>query len=113
LEAMIEEIRREMDISHIGVESQIVSALKSTLTIEKKHEGMMLSFVRGILAEDGQLHDLYPGEMPSAFPNRAEWNSDNYAYKYFLPSQHTYRDNEPLEHINMDKVVQKLIGDLL
>ncbi|MCJ7766559.1 MAG: YcjX family protein, partial [Thiovulaceae bacterium] len=47
LEAMIEEIRREMDISHIGVESQIVSALKSTLTIEKKHEGMMLSFVRG------------------------------------------------------------------
>jgi uncharacterized protein len=113
LEDMIDEIRRGMEISHIDIASQIVSALKSTVTIEKKHEGMMLSFVRGVLAEDGRMHDLYPGEMPSTFPNKKEWNTDNYAYKRFLPSQRPYRDNEALEHINMDKVVQKLIGDLL
>ena len=113
LDEIIEELRREMDISHIETATQIVSALKSTVTVEKKHEGMKLSFVRGVLEEDGQLHDLYPGEMPSSFPDKNDWDSDNYAYKCFMPPKRSYSESDALEHINMDKVVQKLIGDLL
>jgi len=113
LDDMIDDIRREMDISHIKTDTQIIASLKSTVTIEKKYEGMKLSFVRGILEEDSLLHDIYPGEMPSKFPSKEEWNRDNYGYKSFLPPKKSYRDNESLEHINMDKLIKKLIGDLL
>ncbi len=113
LEEMVSEFRRELDISHIETETQIVSSLKSTTTIEKKYDGKQLSFVRGILEEDGQLHDLYPGEMPSQFPTKASWQKDNYAFKRFMPSKRSYKEGEALEHINMDKVVEKLLGDLL
>ena len=113
LEEMVGELRHELDISHIETSTQIVSSLKSTTTIEKKYNGRQLSFVRGILEEDGALHDLYPGEMPSSFPSKESWESDNYAYKRFLPPKQSYGASEALEHINMDKVVEKLLGDLL
>ncbi len=113
LDDMINDIRREMDISHIQTDTQIVSSLKSTTTIQKSYEGMKLSFVRGILEKDSQMHDLYPGEIPPKFPTKEEWDSENYGYKSFLPPKKSYRENEALEHINMDRVVDKLIGDLL
>lgn len=113
LEDMIEDIRHDMDISHIKTDTQIVASLKSTTTIEKEYEGMKLSFLRGLLEEDGAMHDLYPGEMPSKFPTKEEWNRENYGYKSFMPPKKPYRESEPLEHINMDKLISKLIGDLL
>lgn len=113
LEDMIEEIRHDMDISHIQTDTQIVASLKSTITIEKNYEGMRLSFIRGILQEDMQMHDLYPGEMPPKFPSKEEWNKENYGYKSFMPPQKPYRESESLEHINMDKLINKLLGDLL
>lgn len=113
LNDMIQELRHDMDISHIQTDTQVIASLKSTITIEKKYEGMMLSFIRGILKDDAKLHDLYSGEMPSKFPNKVEWNTANYGYKNFLPPIKPYREDEPLEHINMDKVIKKLIGDFL
>jgi len=113
LNDMIEEICRNMDISHIQTDTQIAASLKSTITIEKTYQGKKLSFIRGILKENSQMHDLYPGEMPSKFPTKEEWKCDNYGYKSFLPPKKPYRENESLEHINMDKVINKLIGDLL
>ncbi len=113
LEDMVNDLRRDMDISHIQTDTQIISALKSTITVEKKYEGMMLSFIRGTLQEDNQMHDLYPGEMPSKFPSIDEWKAENYGYKSFLPQKKAYKDDESLDHINMDKLIDKLIGDLL
>jgi predicted YcjX-like family ATPase len=110
---MIDDIQKELDISHIETNTQIVAALKSTVTIEKKHEGQTLSFIRGILEDDGEMHDLYPGEMPSRFPSKAEFDTSRYGYKNFLPPKKAYRDDESLEHINMERVIRKLIGDLL
>ena len=51
--------------------------------------------------------------MPSKFPSRAEYSADNYGYKSFYPPKNIYRESDALEHINMDRVVEKLLGDLL
>ncbi|ADN09325.1 YcjX family protein [Sulfurimonas autotrophica] len=110
---MIDDLQKELDISHIKTNTQIVAALKSTVTIEKKYEGQTLSFIRGILEEDGEMHDLYPGKMPIRFPSKAEFDTSKYGYKNFLPPKKPYRENESLAHINMDRVIRKLIGDLL
>ena len=113
LDDLVNDIRHDMDISHIKTETQLIASLKSTLTIEKKYKGESLAFIRGILEDDAQLHDLYPGEMPLKFPKKEEWDEEMYGYKNFLPPKKHYSDNEALEHINMDRVIQKLIGDLL
>lgn len=113
LNDMIKGLKRDMDNDYIKTETQLVASLKSTKTIIKKHEGQMLSFVEGILEEDGQMHHVYPGEVPANFPSKDEWNTEEYLYKSFLPPKKPYRDEEPLEHINMDKVINNLIGDLL
>ncbi len=113
LDDLVNKIRHSMDISHIQTDTQLVASYKSTLSIQKEHKGESLAFVRGILEEDSQVHDLYAGEMPNKFPTKEEWNRDMYGYKNFLPPKKLYRDNEALEHINMDRVIEKLIGDLL
>lgn len=110
---MIDDLQKDLDISHIKTNTQILAALKSTVTIEKKYEGQTLSFIRGLLEEDGEMHDLYPGEMPTRFPSKSEFDTSKYGFKNFLPPKKPYRDNEALEHINMDKVIDKLIGDLI
>ena len=110
---MVDELKKELDIAHINTDTQIVASLKSTTTIEKKYKGQTLSFIRGILEEDNNLHDLYPGEMPSKFPTKEEYDISKYGYKNFLPPKKPYRENESLEHINMDRVITKLLGDLL
>jgi len=113
LDDMIDTIRDDMDIAHIKTDTQIVASLKSTITIDKEHKGVKLSFIRGILEDDMKVHDLYPGEMPSKFPSQEEWDKSDYGYKNFLPPKRPYKENDSLDHINMDKVIKKLIGDLL
>jgi len=113
LDNLVDKIRHDMDISHIKTDTQLVAALKSTTSIVKEHNGESLAFVRGILEKDAQVHDLYAGKMPHKFPNKKEWDRDLYGYENFLPPKKLYGDDEALEHINMDRVIEKLIGDLL
>lgn len=112
LDDMIEGLKKDMDIKHINTDTQLVASLKTTKTIKKEHGGQMLSFIEGILEKDGKLHHVYPGEIPSQFPSKDAWENQEESFK-FLPPRKSYRDNEPLEHINMDKAIHKLIGDLL
>lgn len=113
LDDMILNLKNDMDIDYINTDTQLVASLKSTETIRREYEGTIRSFIRGVLSENGEKVDLDPGEVPSEFPSKGEWNTEEYLYKNFEPPHNSYRDNEPLEHINMDKVVTKLIGDLL
>ncbi len=113
LNDMIEDIRRDLDIGHIKTDTQVVAAVKCTQTVVQKHEGRTLSCVRGIDANTQKVVEIYPGEMPSLFPNKENWDTDDYAYEEFLPPNKSYKEGEPFDHIHMDRVIESLIGDLL
>ena len=113
LNEMVEDIRKELDISHIKTDIQVIASVKCTQTLKEKHHGKTLSFIRGIDAKDKNVVEIYPGEIPSSFPSDEEWNPDKYAYEEFLPPKRSYKENEPFEHINMDRVIESIIGDLL
>ncbi len=113
LNEMVEDIRRDLNVSHIKTDTQVISAIKCTQTILKKHDGKTLSFIRGIDAKDNNVVEIYPGEMPSSFPLPGEWDPDNYAYEEFLPPKKSYKEGEPFDHIHMDRVIESIIGDLL
>jgi len=113
LNEMVEDIKNELDIHHIKTEAQVIAAVKCTQIVKCEHDGKPLSCIRGVDPEDNIEVELFPGEMPSSFPLPNQWNTSNYAYEAFLPAKNSYKDNEPFEHINMDKVIESIIGDLL
>lgn len=113
LNEMVADIRREMDIGHIKTQTQIIASLNSTQNIKCKHEGKTISCLRGIDAKDGNVVEIYPGEMPSTFPKPNEWHAEDYAYEEFLPPQKSYKPNEAFEHIYMDRVIEMMIGEHL
>ncbi|WP_331775055.1 YcjX family protein [Sulfurospirillum sp. 1612] len=113
LDEMTENIRAELDISHIKTNTQVIASVKCTQSITQQYQGKTLSFVRGVSAKDKKLVEIYPGEMPSSYPPPTQWRADHYAYEAFLPPQKSYKENEPFDHIHMDRVIESLIGDLL
>ncbi len=113
LNEMVENIRKKMDVDHIKTDTYIVSSVKCTETVLREHEGKTLSCIQGISAKENKKVVLYPGEMPYSFPSPQEWDAKAYNYEVFLPSNISYNDNIPFDHINMDKVVDSIIGELL
>jgi len=113
LNEMVEDIRRELDVSHIKTNTQVVASIKCTQTVMAKHNGKTLSCIRGIDSKTKAMVEIYPGEMPSSFPAVDEWDIDNYAFEEFLPPDKQYKKNEAFDHIHMDRVIELIIGDLL
>ena len=113
LDEMVEEIRRDLDVSHIKTNTQVIASVKCTQTVMAKHDGKTLSCIRGIDSKTNNTVEIYPGEMPSSFPFIDEWDTDNYAFEEFLPPKKHYKENEPFDHIHMDRVIEAIIGDLL
>lgn len=113
LNEMVGEIRRDLEVSHIETNTQVIASVKCTQTVMAKHDGKTLSCLRGIDAKTKNTVEIYPGEMPSSFPFIDEWDTENYAFEEFLPPNKQYKDNEAFYHIHMDNVVEAIIGDLL
>ena len=113
LDDMVENIRRELDIGHIATDTKVVASVKCTETVVQKYDGRTLSFVRGIDADTKKTVEIYPGEMPSSFPDTKSWDVNDYPYEEFLPPSKPYKDEEPFDHIHMDRIIKSIIGDLL
>ncbi len=113
LNEMVDDIRKKMDINHIKTDTHIISSIKCTETVIREHNGKNLSCIQGISLKEKKKIVLYPGEMPHSFPSPQEWDTKAYNYEIFLPSNISYKDNIPFDHINMDKVVNSLIGEFL
>lgn len=113
LNEMVEEIRKDLDIKHIQTNSQVIASIQCTQTVMCKHNGKTLSCVRGIDANTQKTVEIYPGEMPFSFPSIEHWDTEAYAFEQFLPPQKKYKENEPFDHIHMDKLIELVLGDLL
>ncbi len=113
LNEMVDNIRKKLDVDHIVTDTRIISSVKCTETVLREHEGKTLSCIQGISAKENKKVVLYPGEMPHSFPSPQEWDVKAYNYEMFLPANISYNDNIPFDHINMDKVIDSLIGELL
>lgn len=110
---MVKPYIEELSFSGIKSSSHVFASMKCTESVKSKYQGRTLSYIRGINPETKKLQDHYPGEIPPTFPHKNRWDSEEYDYIEVLPPQKEYRDDEALEHINMDEIIDALIGDLL
>lgn len=113
LQQMVHKYMENLQFNDIKTSSHVFAAVKSTITVKRQLQGKTVSVVRGVNSDTSQLKDHYPGEMPFSFPNADEWNAQDYNYKTMLPSKKQYKLNEAFEHINMDEIINELIGDLI
>lgn len=113
LNKMVKDYKENLEFNDIKTYSSIFAAVKCTQSVKRKYQGNVLSCIRGIDSETKKMVDHYAGEIPPEFPKESEWNEEDYQYKIFLPPSKDYSENEAVEHINMDEIIDELIGDLL
>lgn len=63
------------------------------------------------MTEQGQSMTLYPGEVPSKLPNPDFWLTGQFDFTSFRPA--VMVNDEPCQHIRVDKALDILIGDKL
>lgn len=61
--------------------------------------------------EKGEAITLYPGEVPSKLPSSAFWHNNQFDFTSFRPM--SGHQDEPCQHIRIDKALDTLIGDKL
>jgi predicted YcjX-like family ATPase len=113
LESVVEEAVKELNIKGIETSSDIIASVKSTEDVIKEYNGRNLSCLKGSIVGGSEESIEYPGEVPSSFPSKEEWKQDLFNFANFSPIPFPDRDSDSVPHINMDSVIEKLIGDRL
>jgi uncharacterized protein len=113
LERMVQEAGRAPRLEGVPVEVLAIAAVRSTDTVRTEHQGQMLSCVRGLLKDDRRETVLFPGEIPEDLPEADDWQGGRFRFLDFAPRRlWTYGAREP-QHIRLDQVLERLLGDRL
>lgn len=88
-----------------------VASVQATTQSTREFEGQHYPFLRGI--PDGQdtgAVEVQPGVIPGSIPSKAEWAALEFRIRQFAPPRLGSPYEQPLPHINLDKVLQFLIA---
>jgi hypothetical protein len=113
LNSTVEEAKKELSIRGIETKSLIFSSIKSTEDAEKNINGKTVNGIKGKLVGFNSQSTEYFGELPEEFPLKSEWRAGMFNFPKFSPIQFPDRDIDAVPHINMDLVIDYLIGDKL
>jgi predicted YcjX-like family ATPase len=87
-----------------------VASVRATAQIMRNWQGLLLEVLRGIPVGRSEPIEVRPGEIPGQVPDRDNWGDFNFNIREFAPPQVASAQNQPLPHINLDKVLQFLIA---
>jgi len=90
LNMIVEEAKRELEVKGVEIKTTIFSSVKSGMANPEN----LLS-------------------IPESFPNRSEWRDKMFKFQPLPPLSFPDRDVDAVEHINLDEVIDYLIGDKL
>ena len=113
LTTIIEDAKRELNIKGIDTKSLIFASVKSTTDEVKEFQGKNLDCLKGVLVGSEKPTIEYSGEIPVNFPIREEWKDGMFSFPKFAPTRFPDRDIDAVQHINMDLIIDYIIGDKL
>src|SRR5690606_40472980 len=114
LDAMVEEARRKIRFQGVSLATQALSSIRCTSTFETRHEGMMLSCLKGLPRGETKIVGRFPGEVPASPPAPGQWPADGFHFvDYQVPPALTGLGLQPLPHIGLDRALNFLVGDKL
>jgi len=87
-----------------------ITSVRATTQVMRNWQGQPLEFLRGIPVGRSEPIEVRPGEIPGQVPERDNWSAFNFNIREFAPPRIGLAQNQPLPHINLDKVLQFLIA---
>lgn len=87
-----------------------IASVRATAQVTRLWQGEALQFLRGVPRGRSETIEVRPGEIPGQLPDRESWPGYVFNIRDFEPPQIRAPFEKPLQHINLDKVLQSLIG---
>lgn len=113
LNTIIEDATKELDIKGIDTKSIVFTSVKSTEDIKKDYQNRELDCLKGkVIGSEAQTIECSSG-IPESYPEKANWKEGMYNFPNFAPISFPDRDIDAIPHINMDLIIDYLIGDKL
>jgi len=113
LNTVVEDAKKELNIRGIDTKSIIFSSVKSTEDVVKEFQGKELDCLKGLVTGSKYPTIEYSGEIPDRFPDKQDWVEGKFDFPKFAPTSFPDRDIDAVPHINMDLIIDYLIGDKL
>lgn len=111
LKQISEDLKRGLEDIDVQTFLHIVSSVKCTKTIIRQKDGLQIECLQGLDKENGKMVEVYPGYMPAHFPKKD--SKISFMYEDFLPPKKDYKDKESFGHINLDRLIWDILGDML
>ena len=120
-EGLLRQARDHADHRGAKTEAMAIAALRATVEAEVKHDGRILTCVRGILENTGKPAAMYPGILPDdpahllapAKSGAETWLDADYSVMRFKPPRMSLAPGDGPPHIRLDKAAEFLLGDRL
>ncbi len=109
--SMIQDIKKELDINHIKTETNIISSVKSTQSVQAKVDGKLIDCIRGVVEGEIEPSTHFVGVLPKEYDDRNFWQKANFKFPKFKPISFPLRDTTAVEHIRMDRLIYSLLKD--
>jgi predicted YcjX-like family ATPase len=113
LDSIVEEAQKDLRVSGMKTASFPIASVRSTKDIEHEYQGKKLDCIQGRITGKSEESIEYMGEIPESFPSKKEWSENKFSFPEFSPISFPDRDIDAVENINMDKVIEYIIGDKL
>ena len=98
---------------NIEVASQAIAAVRAGEYRQVVHEGKPLFALQGTTL-DGEAVHLFPGEVPSHWPDKHFWHQGGAAdFGFVALRPPVLRQGETLPHLRLDQMLEFLLGDKL
>jgi predicted YcjX-like family ATPase len=100
-------------VNGVAIEkSEWFTSVRATSDGRSEWDGRPCEVLIGTMkGNTGQVIKYYPGVVPAEWPGNDEWVLDNRAYNFpeFEPLQLAKRDGAALPHLNLDRIIWKVL----
>jgi predicted YcjX-like family ATPase len=87
-----------------------IASVRATTQVTHKWRDLPMEFLHGVPVGRLEPVAVQPGEIPGQIPEKAIWDTLEFNIRDFAPARTGSAQNQPLPHINLDKVLQFLIA---
>lgn len=109
LKQLVQPVQQTAAYEGIATDFQAIASVEATQY--GKIPGQNISVIRGDRLTDGKPLTLYPGDVPRRLPNPDFWQQQGFQFENFRPL--IMDPDQPLPHIQLDNVLEFLLGDKL
>ncbi len=97
----------------IGVTHQVAASVLSTTDGRIKVQERPVEVVQGIILGQAQVQSLFVGEVPISWPSEGYWSDRFLELPVFKPPPIDPAGSSGIPHLNLDQVLDAVIGDML